>query len=166
MEKACHKDAPHSLLIWTTSRVVEFTNSKHEMIASSLSLTQAEVSSVCAVTKKCFVSNLGQEGTVLSSGNSPLWKLWEAWKLILLLRASGIIWVHMENLQMCRQCIKSWYNTSEISLRMQNSVNCCVPGCTNNFWNNPGIKYYRIPKDEKLRRGCEILIRNATLKVE
>ena len=37
----------------------------------------------------------------------------------------------------------------KISLRMPKSVNCCVPGCTNNFRNNPGITYYRIPKDEK-----------------
>ena len=49
---------------------------------------------------------------------------------------------------------------------MPKSVNCCVPGCTNNFRNNPGIKYYRIPKDEKVRRRYEILIRNATLKVK
>ncbi|XP_015757044.1 PREDICTED: uncharacterized protein LOC107336483 [Acropora digitifera] len=49
---------------------------------------------------------------------------------------------------------------------MPKSVNCCVPGCTNNFRNNPGIKYYRISKDEKVRRRCEILIRNATLKVK
>ena len=61
---------------------------------------------------------------------------------------------------------KSWHNTSKISLRMPKSVNCCVPGCTNNFRNNPGIKYYRIPKDEKVRRRYEILIRNATLKVK
>ncbi|XP_015770603.1 PREDICTED: uncharacterized protein LOC107349020 [Acropora digitifera] len=49
---------------------------------------------------------------------------------------------------------------------MPKSVNCCVPGCTNNFRNNPGIRYYRIPKDEKVRRRYEILIRNATLKVK
>ena len=67
---ACHKDARHSLLIGTTSRVVELINSDHEKIASSLSLTQADVSSVCPVTKKCFVSNLGHEGTVLSSNNT------------------------------------------------------------------------------------------------
>lgn len=67
---ACHKDARHSLLIGTTSRVVELTNSDHEKIASSLPLTQAEVLSVCPVTKKCFVSKLGHEGTVLSSDNT------------------------------------------------------------------------------------------------
>ena len=42
------------LLIGTTSRVVELINSDHEKIASSLSLTQAEVSSVCPVTKEMF----------------------------------------------------------------------------------------------------------------
>ena len=67
---ACHKDARHSLFIGTTSRVVELINSDHKKIASSLSLTQADVSSVCPVTKKCFVSNLGHEGTVLSSNNT------------------------------------------------------------------------------------------------
>lgn len=75
MEKArvaCHKDARHSLLIGTTSRVVELTNSDHEKIASSLPLTQAEVSSACPVTKKCFVSNLRHEGTVLSSDNTVI----------------------------------------------------------------------------------------------
>ena len=49
---------------------------------------------------------------------------------------------------------------------MPKSVNCCVLGTSNNFRNNPGITYYRIPKDEKLRRRYEILIRNATLKIE
>ena len=66
---ACHKDARHSL-IGTTSRVVELINSDHEKIASFLSLTQADVSSVCPVTKKCFVSNLGLEGTVVSRNNT------------------------------------------------------------------------------------------------
>lgn len=67
---ACRKDARHSLLIGTTSRVVELSNSDHEKIASCLSLTQNEVSRVCPITKKCFVSNLGYEGTVLSRGNN------------------------------------------------------------------------------------------------
>ena len=66
---ACHKDARHSL-IGTKSRVVELINSDHEKIASFLSLTQADVSSVCPVTKKCFVSNLGLEGTVVSRNNT------------------------------------------------------------------------------------------------
>ena len=67
---ACRKDARHSLLIGTTSRVVELSNSDHEKIASCLSLTQNEVSRVCPITKKCFVSNLGYEGTVLSRSNN------------------------------------------------------------------------------------------------
>lgn len=52
---ACRKDARLSLLIGTTSRVVELSNSDHEKIASCLSLTQNEVSRVCPITKKCFV---------------------------------------------------------------------------------------------------------------
>ncbi|KAM7430257.1 hypothetical protein ABFA07_018999 [Porites harrisoni] len=67
---ACRKDARHSLLIGTTNRVVELSNSDHEKIASCLSLTQNEVSRVCPITKKCFVSNLGYEGTVLSRSNN------------------------------------------------------------------------------------------------
>ena len=69
---ACNRDARHSLLIRTTNRVVELTDSNHEKIAASLSLMQAEVSSVCSVTKKCFVSNLGHEGTVMSSNNTVI----------------------------------------------------------------------------------------------
>ena len=49
---------------------------------------------------------------------------------------------------------------------MPKTVNCCVRGCTNNFRNNLGLTYYRIPKDRKLRRRYEILIRSATLKAE
>ena len=49
---------------------MELTDSDHKKIASSLSLPQAQVSCVCPVTKKCFVSNLGHEGTVLSSYNT------------------------------------------------------------------------------------------------
>lgn len=67
---AYHKNGHHSFLIGTTSRVVELTNSDHEKITSSLSLTQPEVLSVCPITKKCFVSNLGHEGRVLSSDNT------------------------------------------------------------------------------------------------
>ena len=67
---ACRKDAQHSLLIGTTSRVVELTTSEHEKIAATLSLAPAEVSNVCSVTNKCFLSNLGHEGTVLSSNNT------------------------------------------------------------------------------------------------
>ena len=37
---ACRKDARHSLLIGTTSRVVELSNSDHEKIASSFTYSK------------------------------------------------------------------------------------------------------------------------------
>ena len=52
---ACRKDARHSLLIGTTSKVVELTTPEHEKIAATLSLPSAEVSNVCSVTSKCFL---------------------------------------------------------------------------------------------------------------
>ena len=40
---------------------------------------------------------------------------------------------------------------------MPKPVNCCVPGCFNNFRKSSGLQYYRIPKDAFLR--------NETLKL-
>ena len=56
-------------------------------------------------------------------------------------------------------------NSSRVDVNMPKPVNCCVPGCTNNFRNNPALKYYRIPKEMWLRRQYKILIRNTTLKL-
>ena len=69
---ACHKGARHCILIGTTKKVVELTNSDHEKLAITLSLAQAEVLRVCSITSRCFVSNLGHEGTVLSSKNTVI----------------------------------------------------------------------------------------------
>ena len=48
---------------------------------------------------------------------------------------------------------------------MPKPVNCCVPGCFNNFRNSTGLQYYRIPKDSRLRTEYVRLIRNKTLKL-
>jgi len=47
-----------------------------------------------------------------------------------------------------------------VHLNMPKPVNCCVPVCTDNFQNNPELKYYRIPKERRT-----ILIRNTTLNL-
>ena len=45
--------------------------------------------------------------------------------------------------------------------------NCCVPGCTNSHRNKPsGFKFYCIPKDADLRKKYDIILRNATLKID
>ena len=49
---------------------------------------------------------------------------------------------------------------------MPKPVNCCVPGCLNNFRNSPELQYYRIPKDSGLRKQYVHLIRNKTLKID
>ena len=49
---------------------------------------------------------------------------------------------------------------------MPKPVNCCVPGCLNEFRNSPELQYYRIPKDSGLRKQYVHLIRNKTLKID
>ena len=45
--------------------------------------------------------------------------------------------------------------------------NCCVPGCTNSHRNKPSeLKFYCIPKDTELRKRYDIILRNATLKID
>ena len=45
--------------------------------------------------------------------------------------------------------------------------NCCVPGCTNSHRNKPSrFKFYCIPKDTELRKRYDIILRNATLKID
>ncbi|XP_022797861.1 THAP domain-containing protein 11-like [Stylophora pistillata] len=45
--------------------------------------------------------------------------------------------------------------------------NCCVPGCTNSHRDKPsGFKFYCIPKDTELRKTYDIILRNATLKID
>ena len=48
---------------------------------------------------------------------------------------------------------------------MPKPVNCCVPGCFNNFRNSSGLQFYRIPKDASLRKEYKRLLRNETLKL-
>ena len=49
---------------------MELTTNNLEKISASLSLCQTEVSRVSSVSKKCFLRNLGYEGTVLASKDS------------------------------------------------------------------------------------------------
>ena len=49
---------------------------------------------------------------------------------------------------------------------MPKHVSCCVPLCTNNFRNSFGLTFYRIPKDESIRREYVRLLRNDNLKIE
>ena len=49
---------------------------------------------------------------------------------------------------------------------MPSHYNCCVPLCTNHSIKNGKLSFYRIPKDESLRKKYTRLIRNKTLKLE
>lgn len=49
---------------------------------------------------------------------------------------------------------------------MPHHFNCCVPGCTNSHRNSPGLEFYRIPKDESLRKTYKIILKNETLKLD
>ena len=45
--------------------------------------------------------------------------------------------------------------------------NCCVPNCNRSHRNaTPDLKFYCIPKDEKLRKQYKILLRNYNLKID
>ena len=46
---------------------------------------------------------------------------------------------------------------------MPKPVNCCVPGCFKNFRNSPDLHYYKIPKDQTIRKEYVRIIRNQTL---
>ena len=49
---------------------------------------------------------------------------------------------------------------------MPKSVNCCGPGCFNNFKNSSDLHYYRIQKDRTIRKEYVRLTRNQTLKID
>ena len=44
--------------------------------------------------------------------------------------------------------------------------NCCVPGCTNSFRNASHLHYYRIPKDDAVRKVYKFILKNESLKLE
>lgn len=44
--------------------------------------------------------------------------------------------------------------------------NCCVPGCTNSFRNAVHLHYYRIPKDEAVRKIYKVILKNESLKLD
>ena len=49
---------------------------------------------------------------------------------------------------------------------MPSHYNCCIPLCTNHSRKIRNLSFYRIPKDESLRKKYTRLIRNKTLKLE
>ena len=49
---------------------------------------------------------------------------------------------------------------------MPKHISCCVPLCTNNFRNSTGLTFYRIPKQEIIRREYVRLLRNDNLKLK
>ena len=65
-----------------------------------------------------------------------------------------------------KHCETSELKQGFLDGKMPKPVNCCVPGCTNNFRNSEHLHYYRIPKDSALRAEYNRLIRNETLKLE
>lgn len=68
----CLRESHNTLLIGSKSQVVELTNCDHEKICASLSLCRTEVSKIVSVTKRCFVKNLGYDGTVLSNSDKVI----------------------------------------------------------------------------------------------
>ena len=48
---------------------------------------------------------------------------------------------------------------------MTRHASCCVPLCTNNFRNSPGLAFYRIPKVRRIQREYVHLLRKADLKL-
>lgn len=68
----CLRESHNALLIGSKSQVVELTNCDHEKICASLSLCRTEVSKIVSVTKRCFVKNLGYDGTVLSNSDKVI----------------------------------------------------------------------------------------------
>ena len=65
----CCKKSHHALLLGSSIGVSQLTSENHIKIATALSLPPAEISGVCTNTKKCFLSNIGYEGLVLSSND-------------------------------------------------------------------------------------------------
>ena len=43
-------------------------------------------------------------------------------------------------------------------------VSCCVPLCTNNFRNSPGLAFHRIPKTRHIQREYVRLPQKATMR--
>ena len=48
---------------------------------------------------------------------------------------------------------------------MTRHASCCVPLCTSNFRNSPGLAFYRIPKTRRIQQEYVRLFRKANLKL-
>jgi hypothetical protein len=66
----CKTGVRDSILIGSAKNIIELTNDDLRKITSLLSLSQFEVSRVALNTRKCFLKNLGHDGTVLSSNEN------------------------------------------------------------------------------------------------
>lgn len=71
----CHKKGRHALLLGSSKGVSQLTSENHIKIATALSLPPVEISAVSTNTKKCFLSNIGYEGLVLSSNDNIIVRL-------------------------------------------------------------------------------------------
>ena len=71
----CRKEGRHSLLLGSTKGVLQLTSENHIKIATALSLPPTEISTVSTNTKKCFLSNVGYEGLVVSSNDNIIVRL-------------------------------------------------------------------------------------------
>lgn len=71
----CRKKARHALLHGSSKGFSQLTSENHIKIATALSLPPAEISAVSTNTKKCFLSNIGYEGLVLSSNDNIIVRL-------------------------------------------------------------------------------------------
>ena len=66
----CRKKGSHALFLRSSKGFSQLTSENHIKIATALSLPPAEISAVSTNTKKCFLSNIGNEGLVLSSNDN------------------------------------------------------------------------------------------------
>ena len=54
----------------------------------------------------------------------------------------------------------------DFSVKICQKVSCRVPKCLNNFKNNPGLRYYRIPENPTSKKEYKRLLRHETLNLE
>ena len=71
----CRKKGRHALLLGSSKGFSQLTSENHIKIATALSLPPAEISAVSTDPKKCFLSNIGYEGLVLSSNDNIIVRL-------------------------------------------------------------------------------------------
>lgn len=90
--------------------------------------------------------------------NSSLQNQVTTWVLEWPNRPGHCVWVAIESSHSnSRSKYEKWVDVERLSVfKMPKPVNCCVPGCLNNFRNSSGLHYYRIPKHRDLRKEYRI----------